>query len=354
MSRALFGMTLDELAAETAALGLPAFAARQMTDWLYAKNAASIEEMTNLPKAARTALAETFEIGRTPPAGRMQSADGVRKYLFPVDAGRAVETAWIPDRDRATLCVSTQIGCCRACRFCATGRMGLRGNLSGGQILNQLASLPDPETVTNLVFMGIGEPLDNPEATLAAVRILTAPWGYAWSPSRISVSTVGILPALERLLAESRCHVAWSLHSPFPDERATLMPVERQYPMLTVLEVLRQSAAFEGQRRLMIEITLLRGINDSLQHARETERLLRGLRCRVNLIPFNPTPDLPFEASGRDTLEAYQDVLIRAGRRTTIRNSRGADIFAACGLLATARPERGEGDVPKSGEAPKS
>ena len=337
--RALFGLTLDELSIIAAELGLPTFAARQMADWLYAKRASSIEDMTNLPREARVQLASAYEIGRITPLTVEESADGTRKYLFPVGQGRAVETAWIPDKARVTLCVSTQIGCRWACQFCATGRSPFGGNLSAGEILSQMAGPSAGGRITNLVFMGMGEPLDSPEATLAAVRILTSAWGYGWSPSRVTVSTVGVLPGLKQLLEQARCHVALSLHSPFPDERARLMPAEKAYPLVSVLEVLRRSDAFGGQRRLMIEIVLLRGVNDSVRHAKETARLLQGLPCRVNLISYNPAPGLPFEASDRSTMEAYQSFLKSTGRVTTIRVSRGGDIAAACGLLARTRPD---------------
>jgi 23S rRNA (adenine2503-C2)-methyltransferase len=344
----LFGKTPEALATVADEFNRPPFVARQLADWLYVKQVDSIEKMTNLPKALRTALAERYAMGRTSFTAVTESADGVRKYLFPAPDGHTVESAWIPDKERSTLCVSTQTGCRRACRFCATGRAGFHGNLTAGDILNQLASLPERDRVTNMVFMGMGEPLDNVDATLDAVHILTSEHGYAWSPSRITVSTVGILPALDRLLAEARCHVAWSLHTPFADERAALMPVERKYPMHQILETLRRAGAFGGQRRLMIEITLLRGINDSERHARETARILRGLQCRVNLIPFNPSPGIPFEPSSRATLEAYQTTLKDAGWVTTIRQSRGADIAAACGLLA----QIDRGDQPEKSRCP--
>lgn len=330
----LFGRTPEELSALAAEFGLPAFAARQLAEWLYVKQVDSLDRMTNLSRATRTALAERYAVGRDPFSEVAESADGVKKYLFPIPGGHAVESAWIPDGERSTLCLSTQVGCRRACRFCATGLAGFRGNLSAGQILNQLTSLPERDRVKNLVFMGMGEPLDNIDATLAAARILTSDRGYAWSPSRITVSTVGILPALDRLLREVRCHVAWSLHTPFPDERAALVPAERSHPMRGVLDTLRRSDAFGGQRRLMIEIAPLRGVTDSARHARETARILRGLRCRVNLIPFNAAPGLPFEPSDRVALEAYQNILKAAGWMTTIRRSRGGDIAAACGMLA--------------------
>ncbi len=334
--RPLFGCTREALADIAAAFDLPPYAAGQMAAWLYARGCDRIEAMTDLPKSARARMADAFAVGRTPPLREAVSADGTRKYLFAA-GGRAVETALIPDRGRATLCLSTQVGCRRRCRFCATGQRGLHGNLTAGEILNAFASLPLRSSVTNLVYMGMGEPLDNLDAVIESLRILTEPWGYGWSPTRITVSTVGVLPALERLVRETRCHIALSLHSPFPEERRALMPVEADCPLDEVLACLRR-ARIGGQRRLMVEIVAFRGLNTTPAHARELARKLQGLRCRVNLIPFNRVPDLDLEGADRAEMEAFQRALMARGLRTTIRASRGADIAAACGLLAGIEP----------------
>lgn len=290
--------------------------------------------MTNLPLRARAALSAAFEVGVAPPLRAAASVDGTRKYLFPAAAG-CVETAWIPDGDRSTLCVSTQVGCRLRCRFCHTGRQGFQGHLSAGEILNQYRSLPERAQVTNVVVMGMGEPLDNLDATLRALTVLTAPWGFAMSPRRITVSTAGLLPALERLLADSDCHVAISLHSPFPDERANLMPVERAHPIRDVIAALRRADCWRGQRRLMFEYLVFRGLNDSPRHVRELARLLNGLPGRINLMRYHAVPASPLTPADGPAIDALAAALRRKGFRVTIRRSRGEDIAAACGQLST-------------------
>lgn len=332
----LLGMTLDELAAVTERLGLRPYAAAQIAHWLYARNVESIGAMTNLPRNAREALSAEFEIGRRSPLRRAVSSDGTLKYLFPAGEGRCVESAVIPDGARATLCLSTQIGCRRACRFCATGRQGFHGNLAAAEILNQYAALPERDVITNIVYMGMGEPLDNPDATLRSLEVFTAPWGYALSPTRLTVSTVGIRPALGRLIRESRCHIAISLHSPFPEERRHLIPAEASHPIAEVIADLR-AARIGGQRRIMIEYIPFADFNDTPRHAAALAVLLRGLRCRINLIPFNAVPAAGLVPADRARMETFQAELRRRGLFATIRKSRGADIAAACGLLATTQ-----------------
>ncbi len=346
MERApLLGMDDAELAAAAAALGLPRYTAAQLAGWVYRRHATAMDEMTDLSRAARAALSERYEVGREPPVDVDVSSDGTRKYLFPAGENAFVETAVIPDRGRATLCLSTQVGCRRACRFCLTGRQGFRANLSAGRILNQYASLPERDTVTNIVYMGMGEPLDNLDAVLRSVERFCAPAGYALSPTRLTVSTIGLLPEVETLASRAACHIALSLHSPFPEERRRLVPAEAAHPVEQVLAALRR-ARIGGQRRIMIEYVLLRGVNDDLRHAEGLAVLLRGLRCRVNLIPFNPAPGLPWEGTGRAAAERFQAALKERGLWTTIRRSRGRDIAAACGMLSTA------GDRPAPGEQP--
>lgn len=335
----IFGWTLTELAEGIRPLGLPSYAPRQIAEWLYGKHATTFDAMTNLSLDARRALAERFGIERAAPVERAVSADGTCKYLFPAGSTRDafVETAVIPDAGRFTLCLSTQIGCRRACRFCATGALGFHGQLSTGAILNQYASLPERDRITNIVYMGMGEPLDNLDAVLRSLEIFTADWGYRMSPTRLTVSTVGILPALERLITESRCHIALSVHSPFPEERRRWIPAEATHPLARSLETLRR-ARIGGQRRLMIEYIPFAGLNDTPKHARALARRLQGLRCRINLIPFNPTGNPALPASDPRRMEAFQAELQQHGFVVTIRKSRGADIAAACGLLAKIRP----------------
>lgn len=329
-------MTLRELTEVAGEFGLPSFAARQMADWLYKKRVCHISDMTNLPKAKRLLLEEKYEVGATPPAESMHSQDGTIKYLYAVGEGHYVESVYIPTDDRATLCVSSQVGCKMNCRFCMTGKQGFSAQLSAAEILNQIQSLPEYERLTNIVFMGMGEPLDNTEELFKVLEILTASYGYAWSPKRITVSTIGVAKGLERFLAESDCHLAVSLHSPYPAERLSLMPVEKAFPMQEVLRKIKEYD-FTHQRRVSFEYIVFKGLNDSRQHAQDLAVLLRGIPCRVNLIRFHAIPGESFETSDVAQMEIFRDTLNAHGVVCTIRSSRGEDIMAACGLLSTAK-----------------
>lgn len=330
----LLGMTLARLGVLAEGFGQPAYAAAQLADWLYKKGATDVASMANLSKTFRASLDSAFVVGRAAPEHETVSADGTKKYLFGTGHGRFVEAAYIPESDRATLCLSTQVGCKMGCLFCMTGKQGFQGNLDPGDILNQYASLPEREKITNIVYMGMGEPLDNLENVLASLEVLTAPWGYAMSPRRITVSSVGIIPGLEAFLERSECHLAISLHSPFDEERRSLMPVQNVYPIGEVLELLKTSK-IARRRRISFEYIMLGGLNDTGRHARELVRILSGIRCRVNLIRFHPIPDTPLRRSPDETMFAFEEQLKRAGVMTTIRKSRGQDILAACGLLST-------------------
>ena len=334
----LYGLLPDELQRLAGDYGLPRFAARQMARWLYKRNVASIEAMTDLPAAARARLSDDCTLGLSAPLKASTSADGTKKYLFATSQGALIESAYIPDRDRATLCVSSQAGCRMGCRFCATGRQGLVHSLTAAEILNQIVSLPERSTLTNLVFMGMGEPLDNTDEVLRALDILTAEWGFGWSPTRITLSTAGIASELPRLLDSSRVHLAVSLHNPFHDQRAEIMPVERAYPIREVIEILRRYD-FSHQRRVSFEYIVMSGLNDSPQHIRELCRLLNGIRCRINLIRFHKIPGSPYFSPGDEAMAAFRDALTAKGLTTTIRASRGEDIQAACGLLSTANKD---------------
>ena len=334
--RTLLGMTLDELKAVAAEVGLPAFAAKQIMQWIYGKHVRSIGEMTNLSLKGRDALAERYTIGCVPPCDVQQSTDGTAKYLFPTESGEKVECVFIPDGDRATLCVSSQAGCRMGCRFCMTGRQGFGGNLSATDILNQVYSVPGSEQLTNIVFMGQGEPMDNLDAVLRATQLLTDPDGWAWSPKRITVSTVGVRKGVERFLQESDCHLAVSLHNPFPEERLQMMPAEKAYGIEALLTLLRKQD-WSHQRRLSFEYIVFGGLNDSERHARELVRLLSPIECRVNLIRFHQIPDTPYRGASEERMVWLRDYLTRHGVTTTIRASRGQDIFAACGLLHAAK-----------------
>ena len=287
--RILLGLTQEELRTVAAEVGLPAFAAKQMLSWLYQKGVASIDEMTNISLAARQRLTERYEVGLMPPLAEQHSSDGTVKYLFPTHKGQRVEAVFIPDDERGTLCVSCQVGCKMACSFCMTGRQGFQGQLAVADILNQIYSLPERERLTNIVFMGQGEPMDNLDSVLRTTELLTADYGWAWSPKRITVSTVGLKKGLKRFLDESPCHLAISLHNPFSEERATMMPAERSYPLAEMLELL-QEYDWTGQRRLSFEYIVFGGTNDSERHARELVRLLSDLESRVNLIRWHVLP----------------------------------------------------------------
>ena len=340
----LLGLTPTELKAVVGSLGMPAFTARQIAQWLYVKHVKSIDEMTNLSKQNRALLAEQYEVGTLAPIDCQRSKDGTIKYLFPVlcdseakhAEGLFVETVFIPDKDRATLCVSCQVGCKMNCLFCQTGKQGWHGNLTAADILNQIIALPEVDLLTNIVFMGQGEPMDNLDAVLKTCVIMTADWGFAWSPKRITVSSVGVRNKLKRFLDESDCHVAISMHSPLHEQRLQLMPAEKAMPLEETIALLKQYD-FTHQRRCSFEYICFGGLNDTPMYGREIAKLLEGLECRVNLIRFHEIPDVDLPGSDEKRMEALRDYLTHHGITTTIRASRGQDIFAACGLLSTAK-----------------
>jgi 23S rRNA (adenine2503-C2)-methyltransferase len=330
----LYGKTLNELIAVTKRIGLPGFAARQISDWLYKKEIQSIEEMTNLSKKARELLTADFEYGLEAPVKSSESTDGTKKYLYKVLNEKYIETAYIPDNDRATICVSTQSGCKMGCVFCMTGKQGFQGNLSSNEILNQFRSMPEFASLTNMVYMGMGEPLDNITEVLKSLEILTNEWGYGWSPTRITVSTVGVIKGIKEFLEKSRCHLAVSLHSPFNDERMKLMPVQRTNNIDEVLDIIRKFD-FNSQRRVSFEYILFKGLNDTPQHIKELSRILNGIKCRVNIIRFHQIPGAEFQSPNLGATINFKEALNAKGVLTTIRASRGVDIQAACGLLST-------------------
>lgn len=345
----LLGKNLEELKKVVTDEGLPGFTAKQIAQWLYVKKVRTIDDMTNLSKIARAKLAEKYEVGVTSYAGLQISTDGTKKYLFPVRCPHkrglnirvseeeleegAVEAVMIPDGDRATLCVSSQSGCRMGCRFCMTGRQGFHGHMSAADIISQFIAVDESDKLTNAVFMGMGEPLDNYENVMRAIEILTADWGFAWSPKRITVSTIGVLPNLKRYLDECKCHLAVSLHDPFGPERLSIMPVQGAWPLQEVIDLIRQYD-FSGQRRVSFEYTMFAGFNDTKAHADALIRLLKGLECRMNLIRFHKIPDFPYETSAPVIIENFKQRLNNCGLVTTVRASRGEDILAACGMLA--------------------
>lgn len=279
-------------------------------------------------------LSAKYTVGLTKPERVSESADGTKKYLFPVANTRYVEAAYIPDDDRATLCVSSQSGCKMGCLFCMTAKQGFQGNLTAGEILNQLRSIPEFINVTNIVYMGMGEPLDNLDNVLKSLEILTSKWGMGWSTKRITVSTIGLIPAMKQFLEKTNCHLAISLHTPFDDERRMLMPIQNVYPISDVIAELK-NYRFTDHRRVSFEYIMFDGLNDTPRHVKELVRLLNGLTCRINLIRFHPIPDSPLRTSPDERIIQFRDSLTAKGIFTTIRASRGQDIQAACGLLST-------------------
>lgn len=330
----LLGMDMPELRAVTESVHLPAFASKQLFRWLYLKHVADIRGMTDISLQARAALAERYHVGLMQHVECRRSVDGTVKYLFPTQSGHTVESVFIPDEDRGTLCVSCQVGCRMGCKFCMTGRQGFQGHLTATDILNQIYALPERDRLTNIVFMGQGEPLDNLDTVLKVTNLLMHKDGWAWSPKRITVSTVGIRAGLQRFLDESPCHLAVSLHNPFPQERKEMMPAEQAFSLTEFLPMLAQRD-WSHQRRVSFEYIVFGGMNDTPRHARELARLLAPMECRVNLIRFHSIPDTPYNSATEETMVWLRDYLTSHGVTTTIRASRGQDVWAACGLLNT-------------------
>ena len=399
--RTLLGKTLEELKEIALELSLPAFTAKQIADWLYKKRVTSIDKMTNLSKSARERLSKEFVIGIDQTLQVVTSQDGTRKYLFkpqsaaeqqstagpqstaerqstagqqstakrqstagrqsaaeqqstaeqPGCASGSIESVIIPDNERKTICVSSQVGCKMACTFCMTGRQGFHGNLTVASILSQFIAVEESQELTNAVFMGMGEPLDNLENVMRAIEVLTADWGFAWSPKRITLSTIGVttqlggrgivwrgveyknVNPLKFFLDNCKVHLAVSLHNPFYEERLALMPAERTFPLEKSLKLIKEYD-FTGQRRVSFEYTMFNKVNDSKRHADRLAQLLRGLECRVNLIRFHSIPDSPLESSPMQVIEHFRERLQASGITATIRASRGEDILAACGMLS--------------------
>lgn len=334
--RYLLGMTMNEIAQEVEQLSLPKFTAKQIADWVYVKRVATVDEMSNISLRNRDILKEHFEVGTTNAKEIEVSEDGTQKLLFETGRGNYIESVLIPDEERLTLCVSSQVGCKMNCSFCMTGRMGFKQNLTVNEIVNQLYASPNSESITNIVFMGMGEPLDNYDNVMKAIEIITADYGLAWSPRRITLSTIGVTPKLERFLDESKCHLAISLHNPIPEERVALMPIEKKYPVADIIELLH-NYDWSKQRRLSFEYIMFDGVNDTLFYARELIKLLSGLQCRVNLIRFHAIPGSSLKSSNEKTMIKFRDFLTSKGIICTIRASRGEDISAACGMLSTEK-----------------
>ncbi len=337
----LIGMTLADLEGVARSGGMPRFVGKQIAQWLYDKKVRTFDEMINISKKNREWLASNYVTGREEPVRSSASSDGTVKYLFAAGPGRFVESVYIPDKERATLCVSSQVGCKMNCYFCATGKMGFKANLTAAQIINQILSIPpEPEEgrkamneLTNVVFMGMGEPLDNLPQLLKVLEIMTAPWGMAWSPKRITVSTVGKLPELKDLLDRTQVHVAVSVHTADTSQRASMMPAQRAFPLSAVMRLL-SGYDFSHQRRLSLEYIMWRGVNDDIAHADMLIKLIGKLDCRVNLIRFHAVPGVDLKPCSEERMLMFRSHLNSHGVTATIRASRGEDIEAACGMLA--------------------
>ncbi len=336
MKDKLFGKTFSEIQEITDSLGFAKYTAMQIFIRLYRLNAKELDDITELSKKNRALLGEKYDIGLSAPVNVQTSVDGTKKYLYRTENGKYIESAYIPENERATLCVSSQVGCKMGCKFCMTARQGFNGHLSANEILNQIQSLPERQTLTNIVFMGMGEPLDNIDAVLKSCEILTHSDAYAWSPKRITVSTIGNLVGLREFLEKSNCHLAVSLHNPFPEERSGMMPAEISNPIKEVLDLIR-SHDFGRQRRVSFEYIMFKGYNDSVRHVNELAKILNGIKSRINLIRFHTIPDFPLQGCSESEIDAFAELLTKKGIRTTVRKSRGMDIDAACGMLSTKK-----------------
>jgi 23S rRNA (adenine2503-C2)-methyltransferase len=343
-------LSLAELEAWCEERGLPRYRAAQIATWLYRRGGRDFDAMTNLPASLRGELAAHFRIGSLELVSVSRSSDGTHKLLLRLDDGARIESVLIPDGARLTLCVSTQVGCGMGCSFCATARLGFRRHLTRGEIVEQLLMARahlhaerdaqdsnDGPRITNMVFMGMGEPLHNYAATVGAIETLTASWGVDFSHRRITVSTVGLVPEMQRLLADTQVHLAVSLTAVEQRLRLELMPVSKKYPVADLLAACR-ALPLPRRKRITFEYVLLAGVNDTVMQARALARALAGIRCKVNLIPFNPFAGVSYQRSDEVTVARFQDTLRRAGIHATVRESRGPDIAAACGQLAATTP----------------
>jgi 23S rRNA (adenine2503-C2)-methyltransferase len=350
------GLLREEVEALVEALGQPRYRGRQLFRWVQARRVRDLAAMSNLARAFRDMLRSRVCIRRPETARLQRATDGTRKFLLRLGDGEEIESVLIPDEDRLTACISTQVGCPLACRFCLTGLMGIRRNLHAAEIVGEVLALQDAlaegERISNLVLMGMGEPLLNFSEVERAIRILTDDLGANFSPRRITLSTAGHVPGIKKL-AESDLGVnlAVSLSATTDTVRDRLMPINKRWPIAELLKACRDYP-LPNRRRLTVEYVMLSGENDSDEDAARLVRLLRGIRCKINLIPFNATPDLPDRPSPRRRVEAFQKILHDAGLTATIRESRGQDISAACGMLRTEQDRDSTAKAPRGAETP--
>ena len=314
------------------------FRATQLYEFLYKKKINNLDKMPNIPNTTKELLKKDFDFSYIKII-KKEEDKLVKKYLFELNDGNKIESVLMYHDYGTSICVSSQVGCKMNCLFCQTGKQGWHGNLTTADILNQIYALPERDRLTNIVFMGQGEPMDNLDSVMNACDVLTSDWGFAWSPKRITVSSVGIKGKLKRFLDESECHIAISLHSPLHEQRLSLMPAEKAMPIAEIVSLLKQYD-FSHQRRCSFEYICFGGMNDSMTFAREILQLLEGLECRVNLIRFHEIPGVALPSSDERRMESLRDYLTHHGVMTTIRASRGQDILAACGMLSTARQSK--------------
>ncbi|MDF1560874.1 MAG: 23S rRNA (adenine(2503)-C(2))-methyltransferase RlmN [Bacteroidales bacterium] len=339
--KVICGLDPEMLSLNLSSAGAEERYSRRLLYWVYRRGIRSFSEPDDIPVSVKSALEERFLTGVNPPISSVRSADGSVKYLFETAAGLPHETVWLPEGKRMTVCVSVQSGCRMGCSFCATGRSGWSGNLMAGEIVNQVVGLPNP--FTHIVLMGMGEPGDNIDEVIRACRIFTAEWGLAAGRSKVTVSTVGVTPSVIRLLNETEVNITLSLHSPFPDEREEVIPAERQWPFTETLKLMKEYDNVR-RRRFTVAYVMIKGNNDTGRHLEELRRLLHGTGIRVNLLPYHSLPGDPEESADEETMMQFRHLLVTSGVGASVRRSRGADIAAACGMLAaggTPRQRRG-------------
>ncbi len=341
-----YDYTLPELEALLTGLGKEKYRAQQVFKWVYDKRVENFEEMSNVSKAFRAELPKIFHFERLRPLTELKSKDGTRKWLFDIGDGLTIESVLIPHKDRLTLCISSEVGCNMACRFCFTGKQKLKRRLTTGQIIGQFLHVQDTlaregARITNIVFMGMGEPLDNPDAVFRAIEILHEPHGINFSRRKITVSTSGIVPLIP-LVTKSGARLAVSLNAPNNEIRNQVMPINKKWNIWELLDACREHARESGDR-VTFEYVLLKGVTDRIEQARELWELVRDIPCKINLIPFNEHPGSGFERPTPESVLAFQNELIRLGAHVLLRRTMGRDIYAACGQLTSkfdGRPER--------------
>jgi len=332
----LSGLSPEELKKSFARLDIDSSYATRLLYWVYKNGIESFDTIDNIPKKIIAKISAEFVPGVFPPYSFNKSADGSIKYIFRNSSGLLYESVYIPEGKRHTLCISVQSGCRMGCCFCATGSYGWHGNLSAGEIVNQVISVP--HDITHVVFMGMGEPCDNIDEVIKACNILTAEWGLAKGRAHITISTVGVLPELERLLKETKCNITLSLHSPFPDERSEIVPAEKNWPFKMIIEKM-QDFTILGKRRFTVAYVMIKGINDTERHLEALRLLLAGTGIRVNLLPYHPLPGDHYMSSSVERMMLFKHRLVTSAIGASVRKSRGTDVYAACGMLAATTLE---------------